>query len=432
MKKFILLITAVMLSSMLWAQSTFQVNDRVEVLYQGKWYKATVLKVDGERYFVHWDGYSATYDSWAKKEEVRAMGSVQNTGNSSTTAATKYKAGDKVVYLAQGFPEGTVTGYKNGMCLVEISDPMHQQQGRQGIEDKWLLEPWPYKEFYAEVEKVCRRPNNTIDDLARLICDQCNPSGKLYYSVPLDYIEQAKKDYADLKEVVKKFAPLPSTINKNFRYNPSVVGLVSSKSDSVFAVLVGGVISERAKRWFNLDSYFIDLTNSNTDQQYALANGKRAEDFVMCGSIDEIKPYLVANIEKAYASFGVKGNSELLLKGFDEAFAKRKEKLTAEAENNGWVKSDYPYADATFNKQIESGVSLKILKCFYNVQSFQVYKDDYGYITEQAKGGVAIYEKPGCNYWMWQYITVFKPYKGNGAYGAPQIRYMAYGFIKPF
>jgi hypothetical protein len=439
MKQLLLFCLTLLFSGMLYAQSTFNVNDRVEVLYQGKWYKATVLKVDGERYFVHWDGYSASYDSWAKKDEVRPMGSgassTSGTNSNASSAASsnnKYKSGDKVVYLAEGFPTGTVSGYKNGMCLVEFTDPRHIAQGKQGIEDKWLLEPWSYKEFYTEVEALCRRDNSKINDLARMVCDQCNPSGQRYSLVTIDYLNQAKKDYADLKAIVKKYEPLPSTINKNFRYNPSVVKMVSEKSDSIYTWLVSGVLADRATRWFNLDSYFIDITNSNTDQENALAEGKRAEDFVMCGDISQIKPHLVANLEKAFAMYGVKGSPEDLLKGFDEAFRKRKEKLEAEAADNAWVKNDYPYLDATFNKLIESGVSLKILKTFYNVQSFQVHKDDYGYITEQTKGGVAIYEKPGCGYWMWQYITVFKPYKGNGTYGAAQVRYMDYGFIKPF
>lgn len=36
-----------------------------------EWYKAKVLKVDQDRYYVHYMGYNASHDKWVKATEVK-------------------------------------------------------------------------------------------------------------------------------------------------------------------------------------------------------------------------------------------------------------------------------------------------------------------------------------------------------------------------
>lgn len=88
------------------SQTTFNVNDKIEAQDQGKWYKATVLKVEGGKYFIHWEGYSSSYDSWITPDKTRAVGSAPvtttTTGTGSTTTNTaldpsKYLFGDALV-----------------------------------------------------------------------------------------------------------------------------------------------------------------------------------------------------------------------------------------------------------------------------------------------------------------------------------------------
>jgi len=44
---------------------------RCEGLWQGKWYKVTVLKKDGDNSFVHWVGWDRSQDSWLTTSQLR-------------------------------------------------------------------------------------------------------------------------------------------------------------------------------------------------------------------------------------------------------------------------------------------------------------------------------------------------------------------------
>ena len=47
-------------------------GQRVEVSYQGKWYKAKTLATQGNQYKVHYTNYSSSWDEWCGPERVRA------------------------------------------------------------------------------------------------------------------------------------------------------------------------------------------------------------------------------------------------------------------------------------------------------------------------------------------------------------------------
>lgn len=49
----------------------FNVNDKVKVQWKGKWYSATVLKVKNNKYFIHYDGYAASWDEWVGPLRIR-------------------------------------------------------------------------------------------------------------------------------------------------------------------------------------------------------------------------------------------------------------------------------------------------------------------------------------------------------------------------
>ncbi len=56
----------------------FKAGQRVEVNYNGHWYKSTILQLDGGRYKVHYDGYPASDDAWLLASYIRTLG---NDGN---------------------------------------------------------------------------------------------------------------------------------------------------------------------------------------------------------------------------------------------------------------------------------------------------------------------------------------------------------------
>lgn len=269
-----------------------------------------------------------------------------------------------------------------------------------------------------------------VSILSKLVCGEC-ASAQLTYGYQLEDINKAKIAYGQLKELVKKYQPLPETGKNYFTLNPALVGKVSSKSDSVIAAMLSENFKERMRFWFEADMYFYDFTQSINSTDHVLFNGKSFGDFAMCGSLSDLKAGLIKNLQETIKINGLAGTPEDYLKGFDEKFEKRKAKLIEEANENAWVKTDYPYLDNSMNALL-ANANLKTINAYYNATTFTVAKDDLGYITEQAKGGVVIYQKPGCTYWMWQYITAYKPYLGNGKYGATKMRFFDFGYVKPF
>lgn len=53
--------------------SKFKVNDKVDVESSGIWYDATVLKVQDGQYFIHYDGWSSSYDEVVNNDRIRAF-----------------------------------------------------------------------------------------------------------------------------------------------------------------------------------------------------------------------------------------------------------------------------------------------------------------------------------------------------------------------
>lgn len=50
----------------------WKVGDAVQVEDGGKWYPSKILKADGNKYFIHYDGYDAKYDIWVTPSRMRA------------------------------------------------------------------------------------------------------------------------------------------------------------------------------------------------------------------------------------------------------------------------------------------------------------------------------------------------------------------------
>lgn len=53
------------------AAGAWKVGDHVMVEENGKWYPSVILKAEPGRYFIHYDGFAAKYDTWVGPERVR-------------------------------------------------------------------------------------------------------------------------------------------------------------------------------------------------------------------------------------------------------------------------------------------------------------------------------------------------------------------------
>jgi len=54
------------------AVSGINTGDAVQVKWKGKWYDAHVVKMSGNKYFIHYDGYSNSWDEWVGPNRIRA------------------------------------------------------------------------------------------------------------------------------------------------------------------------------------------------------------------------------------------------------------------------------------------------------------------------------------------------------------------------
>jgi hypothetical protein len=55
------------------AKAELVAGAKVEVLWGGRWYPAKVLKVESEKYYIHYEGWDSSWDEWVKPERVRAQ-----------------------------------------------------------------------------------------------------------------------------------------------------------------------------------------------------------------------------------------------------------------------------------------------------------------------------------------------------------------------
>lgn len=107
------------------AAGGFKVGDVAEGLEtDGKWYKVDILRVEGAKYFIHWQGFAPKYDRLIEADKLRAIA-----GGSSSAAATAsavssgggFKAGEKVEVMYSGsWRLGSITKVKNGKYSVNI------------------------------------------------------------------------------------------------------------------------------------------------------------------------------------------------------------------------------------------------------------------------------------------------------------------------
>lgn len=83
----------------------FQAGDKLEIRWGEKWYPGEVLEVKDGQYKVRYDGYSASWDEWAKPDKLRRRGETQAADIPKSTGPAvpgQWKAGDRAEGLSYG------------------------------------------------------------------------------------------------------------------------------------------------------------------------------------------------------------------------------------------------------------------------------------------------------------------------------------------
>ena len=47
------------------------VGSKIEAKYEGEWYPAKIIKVDGQKYFIHYDAYDNGWDEWITAARIK-------------------------------------------------------------------------------------------------------------------------------------------------------------------------------------------------------------------------------------------------------------------------------------------------------------------------------------------------------------------------
>lgn len=69
MKKLILVSAFAMIISL--SANAQNTGDKVQVLWKGSWYAATVKEHKDNQWFIHYDGYGNEWDEWVGKERMK-------------------------------------------------------------------------------------------------------------------------------------------------------------------------------------------------------------------------------------------------------------------------------------------------------------------------------------------------------------------------
>lgn len=126
MKRLALLITAALFIAS--AASAQKVNDVVEIESNGSWYPGKILKVDGERYFITYEGWDEGWNEWVGRERLRGFKTEE-----APAMLTKFKVGDRVEVEYGMVPEPAT--------VIEVGEnKYHIQYDKKAFGTKWVGE----------------------------------------------------------------------------------------------------------------------------------------------------------------------------------------------------------------------------------------------------------------------------------------------------
>jgi hypothetical protein len=107
------------------------VNEAVEIQSTGGWYPGKILKVDGDKYFITYDGWDESWNEWVTIERLRGFKTAAAPAPSSPL--TKFKVGDRVE-VEYGMIPAPAT-------VIEVGEnKYHIQYDNKLYKSKWVTE----------------------------------------------------------------------------------------------------------------------------------------------------------------------------------------------------------------------------------------------------------------------------------------------------
>jgi hypothetical protein len=129
MKPFLLLSFVFFFATAMQAQ---KVNDAVEIEHNGTWYPGKILKVDGQRYFITYEGWSDSWNEWVGSDRIRGFKSAVRE-EAPKAPLTKFKVGDRVE-VEYGMVPAPAT-------VIEVGEnKYHVKYDNTLFKSKWVTE----------------------------------------------------------------------------------------------------------------------------------------------------------------------------------------------------------------------------------------------------------------------------------------------------
>jgi len=123
MKKGLLLIVLICFAA--FATRAQKVNEKVEIQHSGAWYPGKILKTEGDKYFVSYDGWDDSWNEWVTIENLRGFAKAQ--------PLSKFKVGDHVEVEYGMVPEPAT--------ISEVGEnKYHIKYDKSVYGDKWVTE----------------------------------------------------------------------------------------------------------------------------------------------------------------------------------------------------------------------------------------------------------------------------------------------------
>lgn len=374
------------------AQTSFSVNEKIEAEENGKWYKATVLKVENGKYFIHWEGYSTTYDAWIGPERLRAIGvtttsttststtTTNSTSNTTSTSASSsnYLSGDALVKFKQD-----MIPYNEAVAVFCLYlNPKPWGLGGTTYPDSKNIATWLAKINELETFLKANYPNN------------CNSEPD----------KDAKRDYYDFKD------------------QPSVYREVCEKKIQIVQSVLNyeSIDDSWNRRWI---SEFSSLKTNVTGQQYMFND--YLHYLVFPSHYEQEKAKHRAKFESVYTSVGVPYNEKTIFAVQDSMLLVYKKYVEENISNcplSGWkVDGYYPFQNTTFTKMVTDRLlkdepQAKIVGIYFDAaELYKVYDESFypAKLTGKQLEGMVAYTLPYTDYVYTSIFTLVQDYDGG-------------------
>jgi len=130
--KHLTILSAIFLTLTLSA-SAQKAGEKIQIESSGAWYDGKIMKVEGDKYFVSYDGWSDSWDEWVGIERIRGFKTAAPATPSTPGVTGKFKVGDRVE-VEYGMIPAPAT-------VVEVGEnKYHIQYDNKLYKSKWVTE----------------------------------------------------------------------------------------------------------------------------------------------------------------------------------------------------------------------------------------------------------------------------------------------------